>query len=266
MSYRYLILLLALALPARVAFAGDTVLGESCDLKSVFEVTDKQGFLDFDASLRAALKNGDPSALSLLVKFPLGLQDADGSSLAITDAATLQSKFDLAFPQTVRDAILKLKPSDFWCNYVQAFYNSDGVQVNIEQVKVGEAKEFRVTSVDLIPSSNPLAKSDHQIRFVCHTQKYRILIDQTGAEKLRYRAWVKPSTFPDKPDMEIDTGAETVEGSDICGHSIWTFKNGKTQYQVSELGCTNGSEPKDSVGSVNITIGDKPIETLWCYQ
>lgn len=266
MAHRYLILLLALAIPARAALAGDTVLGESCDLKSVFEVTDKQDFLDFDASLRAALKNGDPSALALLVKFPLGLQDADGSSIAITDAATLQSKFDLAFPQSVRDAILKLKPTDLWCNYVQAFYHGDGVQMNIEQVDVGASKEFRVTSVDRIPSSNPLTNADRQIRFVCHTPKHRILIDQTGTEKLRYRAWVKPHTFPDKPDMEIGTGTETLEGSDICGHAIWTFKNGKTQYQVSELGCTDGSEPKGSIGSVEVTVGDKPAETLWCYQ
>lgn len=266
MSYRYLLLTLALLMPARAAFAGDTVLGQSCDLKTPFpQVTDKQDFLDFDASLRAALKNGDSSALALLVKFPLDLSDSDGGSIAINNAATLQLKFDLAFPKSVRDAIAKLKPSDLWCNYAQAFYSNDGVQVDIDQVDVGTAKEFRITSIDLVPGSNPLAKADHQPRFICHTPKYRIVVDQTGDSTLRYRAWVKPHAFPDKSDMEIDTGVVDGEGTGPCGHDIWTFKNGKTQYAVSELGCTDGSEPKGSIGSVEISVGDKLIETLWCY-
>jgi len=243
------------------------VLGESCDLKPVFQVTDKQSFLDFDASLRAALKSGDPAALSLLLKFPLGLRDADGSSTSVADAATLQLKFDTAFPPLARNAVLSLKPSDLWCNYVQAFYSDNHAQVDIDLVDVGIEKEFRITGIDILETkSKASSKADHQVQFICHTPKYRILIDATDGGKMRYRAWAKPRAFPDKPDMQIDTGIVRGEGSDVCAHDIWTFKNGKTQYEVSELGCTDGSEPKNAIGSVDITIGEKPVETLWCYQ
>ena len=66
--------------------------------------------------------------------------------------------------------------------------------------------------------------------------------------------------------MEIDNGSETFEGTGICDHSIWTFKKGDTRFDVSELGCTDGSEPQGAIGELDITIRGKLRQTLWCME
>ena len=270
MSYRYLPLALVLLFPMHPAFAGDTKLGDSCDLKDVFAVSDKKGFMGFDAELRDALKSRDVAALALLINFPLKVGSPDGTSISINDATTLQYRFDQAFPQAVREAVLDQDPSEFFCKEDWLMYSSRHAAVDVEQVDVGSAKEFRVSSISLMDAgTGKLPAGAHRIEFICHTPKYRILVDSVGGDKARYRAWIKPHPISGKPDMEIGTGTSDVEGSGMCGRDVWTFKNGKAQYEVAELGCTDGSEPKGSVGSVAISTTDDPdhpMETLWCYQ
>lgn len=270
MIYRHLFLALLLCLPAHAAFAGDTKLGDSCDLSVPFGVTDKKDFMEFDAALRDALKSNDVAALALMIDFPFKVTSPDGASISINDASTLQYQFNTAFPKAARDAILNQDPSQFFCKENWLMYGDRHADVDVEQVDVGATKEFRVTSVSLIDAdTGKLAPGTHRIEFICHTPKYRILVDSAGEDKARYRAWIKPHSVLIKPDMEIDTGISDVEGSGMCGRNVWTFKNGKTQYEVAELGCTDGSEPKGSIGSVAISATDNPdhpIETLWCYQ
>lgn len=267
MAYRYLILVLALLVPARAALSADARLGSHCDLNFTFGMTDTKDFLDFDTSLRAALKANDAEAMALLVSFPFNLKhSADGDSIAINDATTLHARFHEIFSEDVRNVVLSQKPSDVWCMYSGANYSDGTAQITIDQVDVGELKEFRVTDITIMGVTPRTSATRSQVQFICHTSKHRILIDEAGDQKLRYRAWIKPHSLLDRPDMEIDTGVEDTEGSDVCAYSIWTFKKGNTQYQVSELGCSDGSEPKGSIGSVDISIGDKPVDTLWCFK
>lgn len=270
MTYRSLLLALLICLPAQPVFAGDTRLSDSCDLKDVFAVSDKKDFMEFDAALRAALKSRDVAALALMVNFPLKVGSPDDTSISIDNATTLQHRFDQAFPQAAREAVLNQDPGQFFCKEDWLMYSDRHAAVDVEQVAVGTAKEFRVSGVSLMDASTgKLPAGAHRIEFICHTPKYRILVDSTGEDEPRYRAWIKPHATSGKPDMEIDTGTSDVEGSGMCGRDVWTFKNGNTQYQVGELGCTDGSEPKGSVGSVEISTTDNPdhpIETLWCYQ
>lgn len=268
MSYRYLLLTLVLLFPMHPAFAGDTKVG-GCDLKRVFNVTDNKEFLDFDAAFHKALKAGDPTSISLLVKFPLHVTHGDDRGISMDDARTLEAAFDEAFPKVVRDAVLNEQPKDYFCTEDRFIYDDGKGEVDVKQVDVGGAKEFRVTGVAVMQDDATTSSKGFKAALICHTPKYRIIVDTDESDRSRYRAWIKPHEGFDKPDMEIVGGTYEGGGSGMCGYSAWAFKNGKTLYTVSELGCTDGSEPKGSIGSVRISATDNPdhpIETLWCYQ
>lgn len=122
-----------------------------------------------------------------------------------------------------------------------------------------ECKEFAGS----MPAEDPKA---YETNYVCDTPKHHIVVDSKADEVPRYRAWVKPHPMTAKPDMEIDLGAEEVEGTGECAYSTWTFKKGDTQFDVGQLGCTDGSEPKGAVGQLNITIHGELKQTLWCMS
>lgn len=268
MSYRPLLLALLMLFPMHPALAADTQVG-GCDLKRVFDVNDNKDFLDFDAAFRKALKSGDSASIALLVKFPLNITHGDNRDITMNDARTLETAFGEAFPKVVRDAVLNEQPKDYFCTEDRFIYDDGKGEVDVKQVDVGGAKEFRVTGVAVMQDDAATSPKGLKARLICHTPKYRIIVDTDEDDKARYRAWIKPHEGFDKPDMEIVGGTYEGGGSGICGYSAWAFKNGKTLYTVSELGCTNGSEPKDTIGSVEIATTDNPdnpIETLWCYR
>src|SRR5882724_9442320 len=93
----------------RQAIAGDTLVGPNCDV-SVFGAKDKQEFVTFDKTFRAALKNRDAATLASIVEFPLTLNYGPGLSISLDNPATLQDKFQEAFPPKVRDAVLNEDP------------------------------------------------------------------------------------------------------------------------------------------------------------
>jgi len=275
MAYRNVLLFLALMIPATTGLAADADLGH-CDLHTVFGETDTKQYLSFDAALRDALRNGDPTALAVLVKFPLNVYSPGEGSFSINDPSTLQLRYDEIIPQSLRDAVLKQEPSELYCHDVGADYYDKHAQVHIDQVSVGSAKEFRLVGVDLLDGkSTEPPKTTWGVDFICHTPKYRIVVDSTSGKPdgssstFRYRAWVKPHGATDKPDMELVGGTDDGGGTGVCYASAWTFRNGKIQYAVSRLGCTDGSEPKGAEGRVDISSTDdpdNPTETLWCYQ
>lgn len=123
----------------------------------------------------------------------------------------------------------------------------------------------KLYSIDVVggPKENP---NIYEIDYVCDTARYHIVIDSKADEIPRYRAWIKRRTMTMIPDMEIDNGSETFEGTGVCAHSIWTFKKGDARFDVSELGCTDGSEPKGASGELDITIRGKLRQTLWCME
>jgi hypothetical protein len=81
-------------------------------------------FDQFDKELRSALTRKDATAMALLVRFPLRVNDA-GGAISIDDATALQSHFNEVFTPAVRKEILN-SPTDGGCNVEGIGYGRGG--------------------------------------------------------------------------------------------------------------------------------------------
>lgn len=234
-------------------------LGNSCDL-SVVGVSSKETFVAFDRELRAALKSGDAVAIAFLVRFPLRLNHADGSVTSLNNARALQTHFAELFPGPVVAAILAEPSDQLFCTYDGVMYGSGRLWVRSKD------DTFRIEVVNLPKSRYRSAKeSQPKVEFTCDAEKHRVVIDSTTPKAFRYRAWNKPHSPEEKPDMELHEGSKNVEGTSPCTHAVWTFTKGNVTYLVGELGCTERVPPKDAIGELEVSSGDTTLGHWWCF-
>lgn len=209
----------------------------------------------FDGELKAALAAKDPGALALLVQFPLRCNHPDGSVTSIDNPRALQVHFDEVFTTRVRDAIRDTEVGDLIRRDMLG-YGGGSVWVAEE----GQPARYRVAVVNL-PGEDPPA--GRRLAFVCDTGKHRVIVEDEGGGKARYRAWNVPRSPLEKPDLEA-TGSGGVEGTGGCARFVWTFRPGKAEIVVGEVGCVE-EEPPDGVrGELVVTTGGKTTSS-WCY-
>ena len=86
------------------------------------------------------------------------------------------------------------------------------------------------------------------------TNKFRIRIDDLGDYNYRYSAWSVEKTSRDKPDIVLEKGEISFDGSG--GNHSYTFMNGKYKYlcYVAVLG-----NSESSLGSLEVFRGDELI-------
>jgi hypothetical protein len=223
-----------------------------------------KGFLpfnQFDKELRSALARQDAIALALLVRFPLRVNDA-GGTISIDDATALQSHFNEVFTPAVRKEILN-SSTDGGCNAEGIGYGRGVIWVN------ASAEGYAIWSVnrDAVP---PFAQSKDvsKLEYVCRTRSHRIVIDTTDAGTLRYRAWRKPHSPTESPDLSLLSGKERFEGSDICAVPIFSFKNEDVTYDLgTTLGCFSDKNPPPdgATGDLTILRKDQVISHEWRF-
>lgn len=260
----FIAILLSLV-PLSPAIAGDTVVGPHCDLQ-VFGEKDKHKFQAFDTTFRISLKNNDPATLVSVVEFPLRLNYAPGVSVSIDTPATLQAKFQEAFPLKVRDAVLNEDSTQVSCGYDGVSYANGTVWVEDLGESTATANYF-VIVVNLPQDPNAkLPSRKGRVDFVCNTGKHHIVVDEPEADKPRYRSWDTPHTVADKPDMQIDVGLYDYQGTGLCGHDVWEFKKGDIEFDVSGLGCYEDSSepPSGAKGELLILIKGDIKQRDWC--
>jgi hypothetical protein len=237
------------------AFPQSSRLGESCDLRA-FGATDVKSFLEFDRELRSAMSKQDAVAVAFLVKHPLRIND-DRGSFYLSDAASLQSRFQEVFPSRVRTAILKQPVEALFCNSGGIMYGNGVVWVNLT------GKRYAIETINGLGSSPATGK----IQFICDTDKERIVVDIGTLGEPRYRTWKKPRALTDKPDLEIPKGDQHFEGTGPCAHSTWTFMSGATKFVAEEVGCYASSDapPEGARGTLGVSIRDNPQISSWCF-
>lgn len=255
-------IILLLILLARPIFASDTALGPSCDL-TIVGTTDKETFVRFHNELRTAIARRDIAATALLVRFPLRINFSDGSTISLDNVKALQTRFAEVFPSSVRTVIINQKLNDIICGYEGIMYGRGHVW--IEAVDTRGKGRYRVSTINVPAAGNHgRLKEVVGLQFVCDTESYRIVIDTNSSGLLRYRAWNHPRAVTDKPDTEIAPGTESGEGTGGCARRIWKFKKGATGFNIGELGCTDGSEPKGTTGELEVLLGDQVQQRSWC--
>ncbi len=257
------VLIIVAALAARPAISANTVLGGSCDL-AIAGGGDVRGFLAFDAEFRSALMRQDAAAMAFLVRFPLHVYHPGGYSTSLDEPAALQALFNETFPSVVREVILKQKPESIFCKSAGIMYGSG--EVWVEPTQQGKAIRYQVTSVSASVVGTESEKfRTRRITFICDAEKHRVIVDQTSNTTARYRAWDKPRSIADPSDLEIPAGQIELEGTSPCGHTFWNFRKGNTRYVVSDLGCTDGREPRGAVGNLEIYSNSNLLQRWWCY-
>jgi hypothetical protein len=251
--------LVFLSLLPKPAFSQAADLGENCDL-SVLGATDNKSFLEFDREVRYALSNQNAGVMALLVKPSLRVSD-DRGTFYIEDARSLQSRFQEIFTPAVRDKVLKQRPETLTCFYNGVMYGDGVVWVNYT------SQRYAIGAVNVPASSHPPKSPERTVEFACNADKHRVIVDAVGDGAPRYRAWTKPHSLTEKPDLELAGGKREFEGSGVCAYTIWKFSSGGTEFDVDEpQACYEESSPPpaDSTGMLEVSVPGKPAVSWWC--
>jgi len=220
-------------------------------------------FATFDKELREALDHQDAVALAFLVDFPLRVNEKDGR-ISIDDAGALKAHFQEVFTPAVRNEILSDHDEPTGCGIEGVGYARGVIWVQASE------RGYAIYSVnrDSVPpyQQHNIAR----IEYICQTQTHRIVIDTLTDGTLRYRSWNKPRPVAGTPDLELKTGTEEFEGTDLCAVPVYTFKSGQTEFTIDGgLGCGPDSgddaPPKDTTGHIQIKTGNKTVADAWCY-
>ncbi len=250
---------LALLLAATVATAQDLRIGESCDLERAGG-SDKENFLQFDHELRVALCEQDPVIMSLLVGFPLRVNGGKGTTL-ISNAASLQARFQDVFPSAVRSAVLDEPVESVWCSYRGIMYGNGRLWAGVTM-----EGRYQLTAINL-PDVETEEATKPKLDFVCDAEKHRVVIDLNADDTPRYRSWNKPRSLTEPPDLEVATGTKDYEGTGPCAHPIWRFQAGDAEFTIDRGGCfadSNPPLPQGYRGSLEVKVGRKS-QSWTCY-
>jgi len=99
----------------------------------------------------------------------------------------------------------------------------------------------------------------------CRTQKRTVVVDLNSAGQPRYRVWNQPHRPSEKPDLQIVGGTHDVEGTGPCTHAVWSFRQGKAEYTVSGLGCTEATPPAGATGQLSVWVDGQFKQSWWCF-
>lgn len=253
------------ALPATAA----SRLGESCDLAAL-GVNDTTGFYRFDNALREAVTARDAAALAPLADYPVRLNYSDGGHVEVYDAADLRDRYASGLWPILQQAVIGQQPGDLFCNAQGVMYGDGAVWAS----PAGRSGAFRISAFNL-PGHAPAegrpttaaptrAAGGSKVLLECDTNKFHIVIDAGADEQPRYRSWNQPSLPPAQPAMNL-VGDELREGTGMCAHRIWRFRNGNTSYVVSEPGCTEGDVPTNAKAQLAVEINGKTQLQSWCH-
>ncbi len=254
-----LISLVLLALVPKPVSSQAAKLGENCDL-SILGATEAKSFLEFDREFRYALSNQNAGVMALLVRPSLRITDERGK-FYVQDAQSLQLRFQEIFTPAVRETVLKQAPEKLWCNYSGVSYGNGVVWVSYA------SQHYAVETVNVPASSHSPKPPERMVEFACNADKHRVIVDALGHGAPRYRAWTKPHSLTEKPDLEIAGGKRDIEGSGVCAYVIWKFTSDGTEFDVDQpQTCYEESHPPpaDSTGMLEVSVPGKPTVSWWC--
>ena len=241
------------------AFPQAAALGENCDL-ALLGAKETKSFLEFDREFRYALSSQNAGVIALLVKPSLRVND-DRGQFYIQDARSLQLRFQEIFTTAVRDEVLKQRPETLTCLGSGVMYGDGVVWVNYT------GQRYVIETVNVPASTHSPKSAERTVEFACNAEKHRVIVDAVGDGIPRYRAWTKPHSLTEKPDLEIASGKRERQGSGVCAYTIWRFTSGGTEFDVDEpQACYEESHPPpaDSAGMLEVSVSGKPTMSWWC--
>jgi hypothetical protein len=245
------------------SLAQTTKLNDSCDL-AMFGAEDTKAFLAFDTQLRAALSKPDPIAVVLLAEYPMRVNEPSGGSYLVASGEALRHHFHDIFTAQVRKAVHTKSIADLFCKYDEGIMYGHG-EVWVELTKFGWA----IKTVNVDDGTDPGKRNEPPtVKFVCRTDRHRIIVDVDSKNMLRYRAWNAGHSVLEMPDLELLGRKERFDGTGVCAVPVWTFQSGPNKYEVSgAIGCYESTHPppQGATGDLTVTAEGKGESTSWCY-
>lgn len=243
--------------PGGVGAASQKPLPSQC--LTATGVSEEETILAFHSELRLALKDDDPTYLTLLSRYPLRVNDS-GVRIDIPDAATLYSKAETVFPEVLRSQVLESDPTDVICNAGGIGFGDGRLWASIRRDE--DTERFEIYSVNL--HSSPTGRSPG-VAFVCRTAEFRSVVDRRADGSFRYRSWNTPRLINESPDLELISERSDIEGRGVCAHRIFSFEDEGAIYSVSEIGCSKASPPDNAVGVFSMSSDGVEIASGWCF-
>lgn len=231
-----------------------------CNL-AVFGGTDRHAFDLFDARLRSAAKGDDPSAFANLVMYPLRV-NRDNRTVMIRSPEELANDVEHIFTASVRRDIASQQ--GFFCRDSGLVYGAGTVWVGVVPA-ARQPERYAVSTVNVpeIDATRKPSRTSPELKLKCVAPANTVLVEDLG-DTLRYRSWRTGQPPTVTPDVVLEHGTVTFEGTGVCRQAIYTFKNGDTTYEVRELGCTDGSEPADATGRLMVSLDGRPVAESLC--
>jgi hypothetical protein len=90
---------------------------------------------------------------------------------------------------------------------------------------------------------------------IMETEKFSVRIDEV-AEKYRYASWEIDQKQSEKPDLIVNDGEVTMDGSG--GNHYYLFKNGDYTYQCDVIVIGESSSPPENM----LDIGYSPMSNI----
>jgi hypothetical protein len=232
-----------------------------CNL-SIMGGTDRSAFDVFDARLRSAANGNDRDAFADLVIYPLRV-NRDRRSIMIGNREEFARNAARIITASVRNDIANQR--GFFCRDIGLMYGRGTVWVEVVPASGAQPERYGVSTVNVpdIDSTKTPSPTAPELKLKCVAPTSTVLVEDLGGT-LRYRSWHTGQPKTAKPDLTLESGTGTLEGTGLCAHAIYAFKNGDTTYELSELGCSDGSEPDGTTGRLTVSRGGKQLAAWLC--
>ena len=189
-------------------------------------------------------KNNDIKAISYAVQYPLKRQNPLPS---IQNPEQMQKQFNQVFDSTLRQKIISshlkdwqqmgwrgvmLDQGDIWITDVD-FEDNPRTPAKITAVNYSGPQEQKMLQAALAKQKTKLHASLQNYEkpeIMFKTPKYLIRIDLLKNGNYRYASWGKQRDQSTAPDLILNKGSVTMDGSG--GNHHFTFKSGPYKYEI----------------------------------
>lgn len=195
----------------------------------------KPEYQKFISKFISEVKNGDKEAISKRIKFPLKRETPIPS---VKNKADFLKRYNQIFDNVLIEKITKSNPAKDWSemgwrgimlNQGDLWIDTDGkiTAVNYQSKEEEKLKNSLIASQK--KNVNSSISNFKEPVAILETTKFRIRIDDLGNNKYRYASWSIKNKMTDKPDLIIENGIFSADGTG--GNHHYEFKKVDFRYE-----------------------------------
>jgi len=195
----------------------------------------KPEYQKFISKFISEVKTGDKEAISKRINFPLKRENPIPS---VKNKADFIKRYNQIFDKVLIEKITKSNPAKDWSemgwrgimlNQGDLWIDTDG---KISSVNYQSEAELQIKNSLIAAQKKNVNTSISKFKepvAILETSKFRIRIDDLGNDKFRYASWSIKNKMTDKPDLIIENGIFSADGTG--GNHHYEFKKGVFRYE-----------------------------------